>query len=168
MEGGSQGGLGTVRTSASRHLPAAVKPRARAQASWPAPMKPTLMVPGSASAGPPQKSAHRCPKRRVENGGPSGRRAPEPNPGSCPQLPGRIPPPLLTHTHQLRRRSPSVPAPPGRPIRGRDEAACPPPAHGIGGWNLGRGARSRDFRLVWAPALRVRELSHWKPPGAQG
>lgn len=47
VKGGSQTRPPGNPPPASTRLPAAVKPRARAQVSWPAPIKPTLMVAGS-------------------------------------------------------------------------------------------------------------------------
>lgn len=106
--------LRTARAAASTRSPAAVKPRARAQASWPAPMKPTLMV-RSASAEQPGESAQRG---KAKSGELSGRRAPEPDSGGRRQLPGRVPQPT---PHSLilgpRRRAPRGHAPPERPIR---------------------------------------------------
>lgn len=140
---------------ASTRLPEAVKPRARAQASWPAPMKPTLMVLGSASTRQPQESrAPAYARERAEGGqGPSVRGArPECRiQGASTGFRPGVPRPLSRASHG--------PAPPRRPIRGWVGALRPPPAHGIGGRNVGRDSRKPGCMPRVRPSSPARDLS---------
>lgn len=157
------------RGSAARpqRSPAAVKPRARAQASWPAPMKPTLMarlrVFPARPGGAPEEgrrgrgAAGGAPRARIQ--GVAGR-------GAWPAASAWVPRPLLTHslTRGRRRRAPRGPAPSELPICGRelgaDQSAAEP----------GRAPAScaRD----WRAELRTRRADAWisaslRPRGAE-
>lgn len=156
--------------------PAAVKPRARAQASWPAPMKPTLMarlrVFPARLGGAPEEGRSR---RGAAGGAPRARIQRVAGRGAWPATSAWVPRPPLTHSlpRRQRRRAPRGPAPSELPIRGRDSgrtnprpslAVRPPPAHGIGGRNSGRGARKPGF----PPSLRPRGADLGSPSSPEG
>lgn len=123
------------RSPTTTRSPAAVKPRARALASWPAPMKPTLMVLGSrsppGSRRNPLNAAREVPQGKAARGNtqPAVRATRKSDLACFLRLPPHIRLPLpsaLTHgprrgTHVAPPRQAANPRPGtrGGPIRGR-------------------------------------------------
>lgn len=154
VEGGSQARRGLA------------QPHARAEASWPAPMKPTLMVRLRACRAAPRNA-------QLPSEGASGEgrelkdaacRVPRPGTEELPAASEREPSDPASLTDRARRAL-HGPAQTERPIRGLElggdqsasrssggpkcrlgtQAACPPPAHGFGGGLRTRRTEAKVF-----------------------
>lgn len=130
--------LSRLAPSWPQRLPAAVKPLARAKASWPAPMKPTLMVSGGLRPLPSQLAP--SPQEQLREDGQN------PEQEVRRTVPGLATPPPTGDPHPSGSNSPPLrcPRPPQRPDlllrvpdRGQRGVSQPPERvgkrHGVGG-----------------------------------
>lgn len=138
-----------------RAFPAAVKPHARAEASWPAPMKPTLMVRLRVCRAAPRNAQLPSERASGEGGELKDATCRVPRPESLTQRAsgsfraGPFDPSSLT---DRARRALRGPAQTGRPVRGlelgSDQSASRSLGGPIVGWGLGPRARLLRTGLV--------------------
>lgn len=150
--------------SAPARSPAAVKPRASAQASWPAPMKPTLMTAGRGSAPPGSctRPGRQSPQRPA--------RAPEARPAGLPAASGPLPTASATDGAARHARA-ANPRPEARRTNPRPEPRTDQSAAGSSGrvpapcvrdWAVGTSGAEAGSRV---PSWRVRLGA---PPDVRG